>query len=411
MNDFRALIIGTDINAYYLARCYHELTGKKADMLGYIEEVKPHAYTKYTNICNMKYVENLWEEEVFLKALDEYYEEHKDEKILLVSANETYGDYLAKNEDALKDKFYFNYPSQEIQRTLVIKDLFYKTYENSCLDLPKTIYYDCKSDEEFREDIEFPVIVKPSNVIKFKHIRFYGKKKIYRLNSLDELREVIGYFKNGGYDDILIIQEYIPGDDSHLCDAVVYCDKNAKVKLVSFAQIGLQEHASNMIGNAAVLINGYNQFPKEAMDAQIEKIREFMESIHYQGFAEFDMKYDERDGKYKVMEINARQGRCSYYITPCGYNLIEVLARDLIYDEEMEFKVIDKEVLLSFVPKSIAKKYIVNEEYKRKVLSMWDKRVHPLKYKKDRNFLRKLLLIKINDNYRKAYKNAKWDWE
>ncbi len=411
MKDFRVLIIGTDINAYYLARCYHEYTGKKPDMLGYIEEIKPHAYTKYTNICNMKYIPNLWEEEVFLNALDEYYKEHEGEKILLISATETYGDFIAKNREKLEGKFYFNYPSQEIQKTLVIKDLFYKTYENSCLDLPKTLYYDCSKDDKIKDDIQFPVIVKPSNVIKFKHIRFYGKKKIYRLNSMEEVETVIGYFKSGGYDDILIIQEYIPGDDSHLCDAVVYCDKNAKVKLVSFAQIGLQEHASNMIGNAAVLINGYNQFPKESMERQIEKIKEFMESIHYQGFAEFDMKYDARDGKYKVMEINARQGRCSYYITPCGYNLIEVLAKDLIYDEELEFKVIDKEVLLSFVPKSIMKKYVVNDEYRKKALSMWKNHVHPLKYKKDRNFLRKLLLIKINQNYKKSYKNAVWDWE
>ena len=28
--DFEVLIIGTDANAYYMARCYHELYGKKA---------------------------------------------------------------------------------------------------------------------------------------------------------------------------------------------------------------------------------------------------------------------------------------------------------------------------------------------------------------------------------------------
>ena len=33
-----------------------------------------------------------------------------------------------------------------------------------------------------------------------------------------------------------------------------------KVKILSLAQIGLQEHSKNMVGNAAVLINGYNQF-------------------------------------------------------------------------------------------------------------------------------------------------------
>lgn len=412
MKDFRALIIGTDINAYYLARCYHEYTGKKADLIGLIEEgQKPHAYTRYTKILNMKYVKNLWDEEIFLNELEMYYKEHMNEKILLISSNETYGDYIAKNKDKLEGKFYFSYPTQELQRTLVIKDLFYKTYQDSVLDLPKSIYFDCSKDKKIKEKIEFPVIVKPSNVIKFKHIRFAGKKKIYRLNSMEEVEDVISKFKNGGYDDILIIQEYIPGDDSHLFDAVVYCDKNAKVKLVSFAQIGLQEHASWMIGNAAVLINGYNQFDKKSAEKQIEKIKTFMETIGYQGFAEFDMKYDERDHKFKVMEINARQGRCSYYITSCGYNLIEVLANDLIYNKEMDFKVIDKEVLLTFVPKCIVKKYLVNEEYKKKVLSMWKKRVWPLSYKKDNGFWRMLLLLKIKLNYIRDYKNSPWDWK
>ena len=66
-----------------------------------------------------------------------------------------------------------------------------------------------------------------------------------------------GFDRHGGHYDENT-QEYIPGDDSHLFDAVVYCDKNRKTKLVSFAQIGLQEHSKNMVGNAAVLINGYN---------------------------------------------------------------------------------------------------------------------------------------------------------
>ena len=408
--DFRALIIGNDINAYYLARCYHEYTGRKADLLAInIEGQKPFAYTRYTKILNIKYVDHLWEEEIFLNELEEYYQAHKDEKILLVSSNETYGEFIAKNQKKLEKKFYFNYPKVELQRTLVNKEEFYKTYGKSVIDIPDTYYYDCKSDKEFKEKIKFPVIVKPANVILFKHITFEGKKKIYRLNSIEEINKVIGYFKKGGYDDTLIIQEYIEGEDDHLFDAVVYVDKNHKTKLVSFAQIGLQEHASKMIGNAAVIINGYSEFP--GVEEQIEKITKFMDSIGYQGFAEFDMKYDEKAKKYKVMEINARQGRCSYYIAAAGYNLIEVLAKDLIYGEELEYTIIDKPVLETFVNKGIVKKYINNPKYKAKVLSMWKNRVNPLWYKKDNGLLRFLVLLKIQMNYNKAYKDAHWDWK
>ena len=83
MEKFRALIIGSDINAYYLARCYHEFTGQKADMLALaVSGEKPFAYTRYTKILNIKYVENLWDEQVFLDEINSYYAKNRDEKIL-----------------------------------------------------------------------------------------------------------------------------------------------------------------------------------------------------------------------------------------------------------------------------------------------------------------------------------------
>ena len=163
-----------------------------------------------------------------------------------------------------------------------------------------------------------------------------------------------------------------------------------------------------MVGNAAVLINGFNQYGDNS--EMIQNIKKFMEDIGYQGFAEFDMKYDYRDKKFKVLEINARQGRCSYYISPLGYNLVKVLADDLIYNKEMDFKVIDEEVVLSFVPKGVMKKYIVNDVFKKKALSLWKKGVvNPLKYKKDTDFKRKLLLLRRHIDYYKEYKNGVWE--
>lgn len=401
--DFEVLIMGSDANAYYMARCCHEAYHKKAHLIG----AYYRAFTKYSNILDIEYDPSIWTEEGFLNALKRFKERYKDKKILLVSSNETYVEFISKNASKLKDDFYFNVPSIKIISSLITKEEFYKTYADSILDLPKTFYYDCKKGGQVNLDFDFPVILKPSNVISYNHINFEGKNKIYKIEDIDELNRVISLISNSGYDDTLIIQEFIPGDDSYLFDAVCYADKNSKVKLVSFAQIGLQEHAKAMVGNAAILINGKNYYDGNVKE-MIDKIVKFLETIGYKGFCEFDMKYDAKLKKFKVLEINARQGRCSYYISAAGFNLIKVLVDDLIMNKEIPFNVIDKEVLLSFVPKKVLKDYVQNEEFKKYALKNWKHRVDPMHYKKDHNFLRKILLFKIKRRYIEEYKNGYW---
>ena len=401
--DFEILIAGTDANAYYMARCYHEAYGKKATLLG----KKPMIYTKYTNILNVIYNDKIWTEEGFLEALEDFRKNHPNKKILLISSNETYAAFISKNKDKINEQFVHNYPNIDIINSLIMKETFYKTYENSVLDFPTTIYYDCSNPVEISDEFTYPVIIKPSNVIEYNHIDFEGKNKIYKVENYNDLVTIVNKIVDNGYKDILILQEFIPGDDSYLFDSVVYCGKDKKVKYISFAQIGLQEHSKTMVGNAAVLINGFNQYGDNS--EMIQKIKTFMEDIGYQGFAEFDMKYDYRDKKFKVLEINARQGRCSYYISPIGYNLVKILVDDIIYGKKLDFEIIDKEVLLSFVPKGVAKKYITNDTFKKKAMELWKKgAINPLKYKKDTDFKRKLLLARRHVDYYKEFKNGVW---
>ena len=401
--DFILLIVGMDANAYYMARCYHEKYGKKAYLIG----KNPIWFTSLSKIVNTSYYPEMWDENKFLKILDEFYEEHHDKKILLVSSTENYITMISKNRERLENKFFFNYPKKELIDIIVNKELFYKEYlNNKIIEIPKTIYYNCSRDDKVKINFMYPIILKPADVVPYRQIEFDGKKKIYKIEDEKELYEVIQCIKNGGYNSTLIIQEYIPGDDSYLFDSVIYANRDAKVKRITLAQIGLQEHAYNLVGNAAVMINGYNQFGKT--NEVIEMIKDFAESIGYTGYAEFDLKYDYRDKKFKVLEINPRQGRSSYYLAGAGCNLVELLARDLIYNEKLEFEYLDKEVMLSFVPRKIIDKYIVNKEYKEKALSLWKSHVNPMKYKKDSSLKRNYTLLRKDLRYFKDYKNGYW---
>ena len=401
--DYTLLIIGADANAYYMARCYHELTGKKA----YLIAKNPIWFTDTSKIVNISYNDNLRDEETLLKVLDNFYNKHKNKKILLVSATENYIELISKNKDKLKDKYYFNYADVSIIKTLSNKELFYKKYmNNGIIDLPKTIYYDLSKENELKIDFDYPVIVKAANVVAYRKLHFTGQNKIYKVNSLNELENIIHDIKEGGYLDTLIIQEYIPGDDSTLFDSVIYSDTKGNVKRITLAQIGLQEHKSDLVGNAAILINGYNEFPNKNI---VERIKKLAETIGITGFAEFDLKFDKRTNDYKLLEINPRQGRSSYYLTSLGCNLIDILKKDLIDKEKLNFEYLNKEVLLSFIPKSIIKKYVVNETYKKKALSLYKNHINPIKYKKDFSLKRNYLLLKKDLRYFQDYKNGYWE--
>lgn len=403
MNDFILLIIGADANAYYMARCYHELTNKKA----YLIAKNPIWFTDISKIVNTKYNDNLRDEETLLKELDIFYSEHQNEKILLVSATENYIELISKNKEKLRKKFYFNYADVDVIKTLSNKELFYKKYmDNGIIDLPKTIYYDLKKDKELKIDFFYPVIIKAANVVEYRKLHFPGQNKIYKVYDEVELKTVIETIKKGGYQDTLIIQEYIEGDDSNLFDSVIYADTKGIVKRISFAQIGLQEHKSDLVGNAAVLINGYNQYDDKNI---IERIKKFSEMVGITGFAEFDLKYDKKTNDYKLLEINPRQGRSSYYLTGLGCNLVDILYRDLILHEHLKYKVLDKEVMLSFVPKKIIKKYVLNNEYKEKALKMYRNHINPIKYKKDLSLKRNYLILKKDMRYFKDFREGYWE--
>ena len=403
-NDIKVLIIGTDINAYYMSRCYHELTGKKADLIG----KAPMAFTSVSNITNIKIEDNLWDSKVFVETLINYANEQKsEEKILLIGTNDNYVKLIIENKSLLEKYYVFNYSDINIVNNLLIKEKFYQTYKNMGLDMPKTYIYKCNQNDDInkiKENFnEYPIIIKPSDGVEYHHLE-ETLDKVYKAKSEEELEKIILKIEKAGYKNNLIIQEFIPGDDSALFDSIFYVGKNKKAQIATFAQIGLQEHTPTGIGNCTVLVNGFDEHGyKEEL---VYKLKEFLEKIGYQGFCEFDMKYDSRDGKYKVLEINPRQSRSGYYVAACGHNLVQYLIDDLILNKEKEFKIIKEKLVLSFVPKKIIKKYIQNKILKKEINNLIKNKkiVNPLKYSKDSSFKRKKYMFLRDRNYLKKYK-------
>ena len=103
--DFEIIIIGSDANAYYMARCVHELYHKKVKLIAR----KPMSFVKHSKIIDATYDERLWDIDKFSKAMNEYVKNINAKKIICISSNETYAKGLVANKNKLDKRILFNY--------------------------------------------------------------------------------------------------------------------------------------------------------------------------------------------------------------------------------------------------------------------------------------------------------------
>lgn len=198
----------------------------------------------------------------------------------------------------------------------------------------------------------------------------------------------------------MIIQERILGDDSAMYDLHVYVGSDHKVKLMNMGNVLLEEHTPKGIGSNAATLVEYNE---EIM----KKIQFLLEDIGYEGLADCDIKYDARDGKFKMFEINIRQGRSNYRVTGGGNNLAKYIVDEYIYHKPLELTMIKEDFFWHVVPLGVVYKYVKDKEKIKKIkkLVSENKSCHSLYYSKDLG-LKRWIYLKLRDvnQYRKFNK-------
>ena len=392
------ILIGADINCYSVARAFHEEYGVISKAYGRYAI----GATNHSKIIDFTIDPDINNPDTFIDKLlniaKEY--ENTDIKLPLFGCTDQYVRLIIENKDALKDKFYIPYTRPELLNQLIVKESFYELCEKVGLDYPKTSIY-TKDREDLDFGFDFPVVVKPSDSVSYWNHEFDGMKKVYFVNTAEEFKTIIKDIYASGYSESLIIQEIIPGDDEYMRVLTCYSTQEGEVKMMCLGHVLLEEHAPTAIGNHAAIITEY--------DEELEmKIKKFLESINYKGFSNFDIKYDTRDGKFKVFEINLRQGRSNYYVTGAGFNIAKYVVEDLIMNKELDFKVCKHQHFWHVMPKSIVYKYVKNKELvaTAKRLAKEGNESSSLFYKKDyRKSPKRWIYLKLyNINQHKKFK-------
>lgn len=379
--NFIPVLIGADIGTYSIARSFYLEYGIKSKIFS--QEIL--GATNNSKIIDQTTIPNMNAKELVLRLKD-YAKETIDKKKILLACSEWYVDIIVLYKKELeKSGYIIPYVDKDILDKIVRKDHFYEVCERLKISYPETIVVTKDNYKDVKIPWEYPIIAKNSDKNTWHYAEFPGKKKIFRIKSEEELRDVLNRVYNSSYEDTFCLQKMVPGEDSCMRVLTCYVNKNHDVVFSCLGQPILEEKTPGAIGNYVSIIT-------RPMDKQIlDDAKKFLKDVKYVGFANFDIKYDSTDNKYKFFEINVRLGRSNFYMTASGANYAHFVVDEYVKNKEFKKEEIAYNPwLYTIVPNYVIKKYVSDKDLVKEYLKLKKEKkyTHPLYFKSDINLKR-----------------------
>ena len=252
--EFIPVVLGGDINTYSVARAFYEEYHVKTYVFGKF----PSGPSYHSKITIYEHNTQIDTDAYFLERIEKFAEEHKDKKIILMAASDGYAAQIMRNREKLEklgNHIIAPYPNYELMEYLQRKDNFYQLCDKHGVDYPGTIIYDPSMGLDFEMNFSYPVVLKPTESTHYWEHPFPTQKKVFIVNSREELNQAIKDTYDAGYPDKMIIQDMIPGNDENMAVLTSYSDQNGKVKMMCLGHVLLEEHTPHGLGNHAQMKN------------------------------------------------------------------------------------------------------------------------------------------------------------
>ena len=219
----------------------------------------------------------------------------KSKRPVVFAAADAYVDFVAANRHALTEHFILaDSMCEEVNSRIVNKRTFYERCLELGVAVPKTFFpTDEKEASHASTQLRYPAIVKPTLGHLFRQ-KLHGDKLVV-VNNADDLLSWWRQFRNWGGDSIL--QEEIVGPESNIFVAAVYTDPNLTCRSLLTARKCRQYPPQ--YGSGSYMEAHWSQDIADLSIALLEK-------IEYRGVCGTEYKWDDRDGEYKLIEVNCR---------------------------------------------------------------------------------------------------------
>jgi D-aspartate ligase len=180
---------------------------------------------------------------------------------------------------------------------------------------------DVKDLEQFASGLDFPVIIKPADTLKWARPeveRIVGSSKALIALTREEFKSACGPLMP--YADNLLVQSYIPGDDECYYDLQAYLDRNGNAKAWFTAR---------KIRTSPPAV-GAGCFVESVIVEELASLgMRCLHDIGYSGLIDMDFKRDPRSGEFFLIEINPRTAAWNILPAVSGINFPYLAYSDL----------------------------------------------------------------------------------
>jgi len=185
------------------------------------------------------------------------------------------------------------------------------------VDTPKTVFIAKGDDlEAAAAAVPYPALLKPVESLAFKSAYFH--RALLDVPTPADLMRIHPKVEDLG---LLMLQERVPGGDDELFSVGSYLDSSSR-PLAVFTGHKIRQHPH---GSGSCLM-GVSRWDQELADAGVRLLKE----LRYWGVSQVEFKRDQRDGRYCLMEVNARHWKWHCLAAACGVNLSYAAYRDAI---------------------------------------------------------------------------------
>ena len=232
------------------------------------------------------------------------------EAILMVAGEDGYLDILSQQLLGLPQRYRLTFPSWEIVQLVRNKRYAYQIAADLNIPIPKTYYI--TSEDELRELIKNGIDAKPPFLMKSEDSSLFLKQYQTKGVICEKESELLDkYNKYNGFFGKLLLQEMIPGGEENLLNFIITLNRNSDPTAVF---INRKRRSTRQFLSCTLMESCWSEVNV------IEGVLRLLKKIAYYGYVNPELKYDSRDKKYKLVEINGRVSMSNSHALKCGCN-------------------------------------------------------------------------------------------